>query len=545
MAKQSMKAIERVYIPLILISSIAPSFGAIDNNAIRWFFISIVTLIYLYRNLKNSHYLSIDNKSMLILGLVIIYLILSISISDNKVEAIISSLKIIVIILVFLSSTTVFKSLQNPFTYLTKVIVLILLFEVIFTLTIYFIPIYEDFTGISMNRNISAFSILLKVPILIYYFSKVEINVFFRRYIILLEILTIFSIFLLESRAGISLLIILYFLLFFYKAYSKKRLIFIILLSLISFLGFTSSMSNYLNEKTLNPNELLQDESLNYRLDYYINSIELFKVKPIFGYGIGSWKIESLQFQDYDNSTILSPYYVHNDFLQILMELGLIGLILYSFMLVKFLIFLLKRLKKRKYFLLLICFLIFLVDSSLNFPIHRSQEIIPFILIISYLSYESLKNNPDRVNSKKNKLLLIFLCSISSVSLFLEHRSLKLQGELYNDYANNTFNVDYKKLKSIDYNFPNLTSNTVPLSTYLSRYYINDNDFNKANQLLRKSQLNNPNDLITKELQLRLSIQVGDYQKSLDQLNFLMSRYPNNQLYFKLFNDINDLLKSK
>ncbi len=536
---------ERVYIPLILISSIAPSFGAIDNNAIRWFLISIVTIIYLYRNFKNSNLLSIDHKSIIILGLAITYLILSIIISDNKVEATISSLKIIVIISVFLSSISAFKILKNPFIYLTEVLVLVLLIEVIFTITTYLLPIYDDFTGISMNRNISTFSILLKVPIFIYYFSKLKNKFFLKPYIILFEILTIFSIFILESRAGIVLIFLIYFLLFFYKDYSKRRLIFLLFLSLISFSVFTNSMSNHLNEKTLNPNEILQDESLNYRVDYYINSLELFKSNPIFGHGIGSWKIKSLLYQDYNDSSIISPYYVHNDFLQILMELGLIGLILYSFILVKFLIFLLKRLKKGKYFLLLICFVIFLIDSSLNFPIHRSQEIIPFILIISYLSFESLKNKPRRVESNKIKLLLILLCSISSVSLFLEHRSLKLQGDLYNDYSNNTFNVDYKLLKPIDYNFPNLTSNTVPLSTYISRYYINDNDFTMANQLLRKAQLNNPNDLMTKELQLRVSIQFGNYQESLDQLNFLMSRYPNNQLYFQLFNDINDLLKNK
>lgn len=536
---------ERVYIPLILISSIAPSFGAIDNNAIRWFLISIVTIIYLYRNFKNSNLLSIDHKSIIILGLAITYLILSIIISDNKVEATISSLKIIVIISVFLSSISAFKILKNPFIYLTEVFVLVLLIEVIFTITTYLLPIYDDFTGISMNRNISTFSILLKVPIFIYYFSKLKNKFFLKPYIILFEILTIFSIFILESRAGIVLIFLIYFLLFFYKDYSKRRLIFLLFLSLISFSVFTNSMSNHLNEKTLNPNEILQDESLNYRVDYYINSLELFKSNPIFGHGIGSWKIKSLMYQDYNDSSIISPYYVHNDFLQILMELGLIGLILYSFILVKFLIFLLKRLKKGKYFLLLICFVIFLIDSSLNFPIHRSQEIIPFILIISYLSFESLKNKPRRVESNKIKLLLILLCSISSVSLFLEHRSLKLQGDLYNDYSNNTFNVDYKLLKPIDYNFPNLTSNTVPLSTYISRYYINDNDFTMANQLLRKAQLNNPNDLMTKELQLRISIQFGNYQESLDQLNFLMSRYPNNQLYFQLYNDINDLLKNK
>jgi O-antigen ligase len=536
---------EKAYITLILISSIAPSFGAIDNNAIRWFFISTITIIYLCKNFKNSHLLSIGNKSIIFLGLIIAYLILSIIISENKEEATISSLKIIVLISVFLSSILAFKSLKNPFIYLSRVIVFILLIEVLFTIITYLIPIYGDFTGISMNRNISTFSILLKVPILLYYFSKLEINSFFRPYIILFEILTIFSIFILESRAGIVLIFLIYFSLFFYKAYSKRRLIFLLLLALISFLGFVSSMSNYLNKKALNPTELLQDESLNYRVDYYINSLKLFKSNPIFGHGIGSWKIESLQFQDYNDSTILSPYYVHNDFLQILMELGLIGLALYLFILFNFLIFLIKRFKKGKYFLILICFVIFLIDSSLNFPIHRSQEIIPFVLIISYLSFESLKKKPEIVESRKIKLLLVFLCSVSSVSLFLEHRSLKLQGELYDDYSNNTFNVDYKMLKPLDYSFPNLSANTVPLSTYISRYYINDNDFNKANQLLRKAQLNNPNDLMTKELQLKVSIQFGNYQESLDQLNFLMSRYPNNTLYFQLFNDINDLLKNK
>ena len=45
--------------------------------------------------------------------------------------------------------------------------------------------------------------------------------------------------------------------------------------------------------------------------------------------GLGNWKIQSIQS---DNSEILEyeiPYHVHNDFLEIFTELGIIGFVLF------------------------------------------------------------------------------------------------------------------------------------------------------------------------------------------------------------------------
>jgi O-antigen ligase len=65
------------------------------------------------------------------------------------------------------------------------------------------------------------------------------------------------------------------------------------------------------------------------RLSFYQTSISLFKQNPLFGNGLGSWKYKSLQNDNTENEKILVPYYTHNDFLQTLMETGLMGLLIY------------------------------------------------------------------------------------------------------------------------------------------------------------------------------------------------------------------------
>jgi hypothetical protein len=145
--------------------------------------------------------------------------------------------------------------------------------------------------------------------------------------------------------------------------------------------------------------------------------------------------------------------------------------------------------------------------------------------------------------SKPFILYILVLLSIpSSVLAYKEHKSLIIQDLLLLDYSNNTFTLNTKNIDQIDYKYPNLAANTVPISSYLSRYYFQEKKYTKSLELLKYAEKANRNDLITKELLLRNYLFL-DYKES--ALNFaqeLIFLYPNNQIYGQLyFSLISDL----
>jgi hypothetical protein len=352
--------------------------------------------------------------------------------------------------------------------------------------------------------------------------------------------LSIIGIIILGSRLGLFSLFIIYFFYFFwYKNHRLNQVFSIVVIFTFSFFINISQTVNNFDLSSLRIEKLNNDESANQRLNFYKKAIDLSFNKPFTGYGLGSWKYESLPYNNNNNNEILVPYYTHNDFLQILFELGIIGLAAYLF----FLIILFKKilfLEDKLRGILIIIFIVFVINSLLNFPIHRSQEIIPFILIASMIFSYSKKTN----ESKGKLSFYILICLITPIMglSFLEHNSLKVQGKLISDYNLGTFSLTINDINDINYLIPNLSANGVPVSTYISRYYFENKQYNKSLSLLNFSSKANYKDIMTQELLLKNYIFQGKNKLALDLLKELISIYPNNsaynQLYFSLISDL-------
>ena len=157
-------------------------------------------------------------------------------------------------------------------------------------------------------------------------------------------------------------------------------------------LGFENSANAINRIQTID----FEETSTNTRLRYYSYGFQHFISNPFIGVGYGSWKIKSI---DYDKENIISyiiPYTMHNDFLEVAVELGLIGLILFI------LIFLLpsihlynlfRKFKSPIYITLISSLLVYLIDSNINFPFIRISSIFYIALIISIIY--SLKTHPN------------------------------------------------------------------------------------------------------------------------------------------------------
>jgi len=530
---------DSIFLTFILLSTLLPSFGAIDNNAIRWFALSLVSFTYLIYSIRSGQSrLVLSKNKILFISFVFFYLLLSVFISKNSIESIIVLYKIIILIVVFLISYNVFKKSDYSIT-ICAVFSVSLFLESLVVLFQFFSSL-EGLSGIASNPNISSFSILIKLPFIIYFIYQVKkkLNKFLLR---LIEYLSIIGIIILGSRLGLFSLFIIYFFYFFwYKNHRLNQVFSIVVIFTFSFFINISQTVNNFDLSSLRIEKLNNDESANQRLNFYKKAIDLSFNKPFTGYGLGSWKYESLPYDDDNNNNdILVPYYTHNDFLQILFELGIIGLAAYLF----FLIILFKKilfLEDKLRGILIIIFIVFVINSLLNFPIHRSQEIIPFILIASMIFSYSKKTN----ESKGKLSFYILICLITPILglSFLEHNSLKVQGKLISDYNLGTFSLTINDINDINYLIPNLSANSVPVSTYISRYYFENKQYNKSLSLLNFSSKANYKDIMTQELLLKNYIFQGKNKLALDLLKELISIYPNNsaynQLYFSLISDL-------
>ena len=516
---------EKIFFSLVIISTLLPTFGAIDNNSIRWLFISLISASYIIRLLLNKekvHYNSILNT---ILFIVTLYIGFSILNADNINEGIISAYKILITISVFFLSIIAFKKIESPVLFLAQLLSFFLLLESLYLIIDYNIS-RSFIKGIAQNPNISSSSILFKLIFFLYLKNNCDYSKF-KFLIWIIEIIAIISIIILQSRLGLLSVIFVYFSIFMTQRLIRKKTIFSFLIILTSFIYF----SNTTNSNILSYN-FSEDESSIQRIEFYNTAIDLIKQKPLFGFGLGSWKYESLSYNSLKNETILVPYYTHNDFLQTFVEMGILGFIIYLSFFIKIGFEIFKKFKLDSfYFYSGIILVVFFGNTMLNFPVHRSQEIIPFMIFSALiLSISNIK----LVWNKKNPFFIYFLLILlipSSAIAYQEHKSLIIQGQLLSDYEKGNYSIKRNTLDKINFKLPNLSANTAPISSYLSRYYFELGDKDKAQELLEYSVLANKNDLLTKELMLRNYIFLNRDEEAFEIAKELIFLYPNNETY--------------
>lgn len=144
----------------------------------------------------------------------------------------------------------------------------------------------------------------------------------------------------------------------------------------------------------------------------------MIKDRPWLGAGIGTFKYNSLRYQakffDQEDNRALYPYgaadKTHNEYLQLGAELGIIGLIIFIWLMLAYFNYGLKILKREKdrYKQGMIIGLMgsvtaFLVDSIFWFPLHHSFTSFLFWLCLGLLIVMGLKGDEAGYKSKSNK----------------------------------------------------------------------------------------------------------------------------------------------
>ena len=391
-----------IFLILLGFTFFIPSFGAIDLVAPKTLFLSIINLIFLFISKKEVESL-LKNPELIFKCYFLIFVLSIISVfsSLNIPETIIYSLQFFVFFSTLISFYIIFINSAAIFFIFPFFLFCVTFFEIVYLIDDLFLLGFNFNTRFSgsgsfSNINISSFSLLFKIPFIVLLFDQTKSKLL-KPLIVIVLFLSVFFILAQASRAAIIILIGFLFFYFAYLLINKlfKFQVVILFISFLLFSGISSFQSNdnlIISRLESVSSNFADDSSITYRLNLYKGAISSFFDHPFLGVGGGNYKLTSISYsKDYINGYVI-PYHTHNDFLEILTELGVFGFVIYSSIFIILFFYLFKIiLDSSSHFNVWISFTSllslssFFIDSLFNFPASRAVQQILFMSLIAFV----------------------------------------------------------------------------------------------------------------------------------------------------------------
>jgi O-antigen ligase/tetratricopeptide (TPR) repeat protein len=503
------------FIILLSLTQFIPDLGAIDIVGPQLLYLSIITLlssIYLFYGYNYKKQYSNKSNILNVYFVFVFFCLLSVIGSFNKTEGIITFFKLLLMGLYIFNLSYHFVRVKIKFSQLSIIFSILIFFDLINLLNS-FVSIYDFnrppgrsdlLTGYTSNLNVLGFSLLFRIPFIIFFIYNSK----HWKYVLLsisLFSLTIFFIIASGSRGAIlSLILLLFFFLIYQFAYNKNKnsTVLITAVSIFTFLGHTFLFQNGNDVtqrlETLSVEKINEDKSSEQRIRWILAGLEGIAEKPITGHGIGNWKIVGNKYvTDYiERYTI--PKHAHNDFIQTFAEVGIFGFL--SFILFFLLLFLkvlnLKNLNPDFKFgtsVLLFSVAAYMIDSNLNFPLERPTSMFNIFTVVAYV----ISLNPPEKRDDKYKgvrsFLLIIGALITAYSSYRVYVGLVDEVEFFNRIGHQRgFETPLEKIDDLNDSYPNITYTTIPIITIKGIYYWKNNKISEAKEMLNAGNKINP-----------------------------------------------------
>ena len=535
------------FVDFVILSTIAlffyidfiPSFRAIEVRGVQYLYMAIINLLigglfFAYPKFINNEIITIFKKSFFvkIYFLFLILCCLSVFSAKNTSLWFISISQILIVtITIFNFCVLLFdkKYLFYHICFLVGIFTLLKSFnEITFLLqqkkVMNFAAAVALLKGNTGNINIFSASLNVKMPFLILgimHFSN------WKKWMLVVSIiLSVFIIYILDSRATILALImesIVIVVFLVWKSSDKKKLQINLLSTIVPIIigitiGFLSFKQALKNENVI-PNaakvavgiskvaglELKDGGSVKQRLDYWSNASKIIKNKPFLGIGLGNWCVESIPYEKLQSNGMIISVHPHNDFLEIASETGILNGIVFFGMFVILLMINIKKifrtndeLSKNIAFLCLLLLIAYGVDSFFNFPLHRPTVTLGFCFLVIF-SLLNIEKNDDKTQDTKtfswNLILLSIVAMINLFSVFFSFQnfmSLRLSNEIIVDLPNE------KKTLTSDYiiehypSYPTVMFNSQPFAEYVGIYLTREKKYDLAQKYLNEANRINP-----------------------------------------------------
>ena len=311
-----------------------PNWEAVDKIAPQWLYLSMLNLccgIYLFLNRKiyKERITKVLSSWMSISYIVfVLWAALSYFYAINPTEVLVNIVRHFNTLFMFLNLGILIYNIKNKNRLLSFAIMSILAIEVYAVLE-EALGMFNDgainpgqLKGVTANRNIAAFSIAIKIPYVLYLIisnHKFWIKLIYS----FLVLLSLFSISMIQSRASfvavalIGLLLLIWTIINFLKSKTYKSLInnlyYLLPMALAIILNqtFVSSKGADALSRASTISVSTNDGSVNQRLRYYEDVLTHISSNPIFGVGIGNWKLTSIDYDKADITGYIVPYHAH------------------------------------------------------------------------------------------------------------------------------------------------------------------------------------------------------------------------------------------
>ena len=388
-----------------------------DRATIQFFLLSVINLIVFMSLLKTNSIGNIKsifykNSHVLSFVLFLFFAVLSVFVAINKIESIIVLANFITL---FISFILILRLSQNEKINFLKLFIFFSVIGIVLetartNLTIYdnvinngkFLMRSMDYRGFTGNPNISAFSIVIKLPVVIFLIYTIK-GIFKKLILHAIIISSILSVLLLFSRAAIIAVTLIFISLLIYTLLNRTKtnlinLFSIFLTAYISFFAYDlandKNTNDLLVERFSTVTDSNEDNSVNERMNFYKIAFEDVKSNPILGIGIGNWKINSIQRANKFLEDYRIPYRTHNDFLELTAEVGIIGGLGFIYFIFYPFLFSFNKIRYKdlfsSYHLIFLIVGVYIVDSMLNFPMHR-----PVIIIYLFFAFALFQLNKN------------------------------------------------------------------------------------------------------------------------------------------------------
>jgi O-antigen ligase len=576
--------------PLLLILYLCigfiPNLQAVDKIAPQWLIMSclnLISLLYFIYN-RNSFTQAISFNLNLKLTLTYIGFILwafgSLFYAINSTEVLVNLSRQLNVFLMFFIMACLTYNLKNKLNILAWIVSIILAFE-IYAVLDQAVDLFNStgrieggkLKGVTANRNVTAFSIAIKIPFVLYLIHVIK-KTWKKLALGLIITLGLVSLSMIQSRASfvaVGLIVFAYTLLqlvLYYKDNKKKKHLFFnigyllapLFLAILVNQTFLSSKGADAISRAATISVNTSDNSINQRLRYYQDVLTHFSKNPFLGVGLGNWKLKSIDYDKNNLNGYVVPYHAHSDFIQLGAELGIVGFILYLGVFIWAVYYVYRLLRyshltldeKAFLFLIITALGVYSIDANLNFPIARPQVLVIWALIIALITgfYQKEQNKKVKLktNAKLNTGFLALAVLLNLPSIYINntvYKSLKGQMFLLQDFNSNNYNVPLNQVDNIVPDTPNITVTTIPINSVKARYYVNAKKYDKALTLLEKGTSANPY-LYYSEI---LKSQIFQEQGKLDSAKVYARKaffgLPNNDLHATRYINLINITRDK